>query len=41
VIFRRRILDPDCEALMGAIDDYVEQLTGDRTVLHAKSAPIG
>jgi hypothetical protein len=41
VIFRRRVLDPDREALMGAIDDYVEQLTGDRTALHAKSSPIG
>jgi hypothetical protein len=41
LIFRRRVLDPDREALMVAIDAYVEQLTGDRTALHAKSAPIG
>jgi hypothetical protein len=27
--------------LINAIDDYVEQITGDRTTLHAKSAPIG
>jgi hypothetical protein len=27
--------------LIHAIDDYVEQITGDRTALHAKSAPIG
>jgi hypothetical protein len=27
--------------LIDAIDDYVEQITGDRTTLHAKSAPIG
>jgi hypothetical protein len=28
------------EKLMKAID-YVEEMTGDRTTLHAKSAPIG
>ena len=26
---------------MTAIDDYVEQLTGDRTALHAKPSGIG
>jgi hypothetical protein len=29
------------QSLIVAIDDYVEQITGDRTALHAKSAPIG
>jgi hypothetical protein len=27
--------------LIEAIDDYVEQITGDRTALHAKSSSIG
>ena len=27
--------------LIDAIDDYVEQVTGDRTALHAKSSSIG
>lgn len=27
--------------LIDAIDDYVEQITGDRTALHAKSSSIG
>jgi hypothetical protein len=29
------------EHLGGAIDDYVEEITGDRTALHAKPASIG
>lgn len=29
------------QALIDALDDTAEQLTGDRTALHAKSAPIG
>jgi hypothetical protein len=29
------------ERLRGAIDDYAEEITGDRTALHAKSASIG
>ncbi|TYL83890.1 hypothetical protein FXB40_45650 [Bradyrhizobium rifense] len=31
----------DREKLMKAIDDYVEEMTGDRTTLHAKSSSIG
>lgn len=27
--------------LIDAIDDYVEQISGDRTALHAKSSSIG
>jgi hypothetical protein len=41
LIFRRRALGADRDALMCAIDDYVEQPTGDRTALHARSSPIG
>jgi hypothetical protein len=29
------------ERLKGAIDDYAEEITGDRTALHAKPASIG
>lgn len=28
-------------SLIDTIDDYVEQITGDRTALHAKSSSIG
>jgi len=31
----------DREKLMNAIDDYVEEMTGDRTKLHAGSSSIG
>jgi hypothetical protein len=41
LIFNRRAFGGDAEKLRSAIDDYVEQITGDRTTLHAKSAPIG
>jgi len=41
LIVGRRAHGADGEKLRSAIDDYVEELTGDRTTLHAKSAPIG
>ena len=37
----RRAHGADGEKLRNAIDDYVEQLTGDRTKLHAKASSIG
>jgi hypothetical protein len=37
----RRAFGPDAEKLQTAIDDYVEQLTGDRTALHTKPSGIG
>jgi hypothetical protein len=37
----RRAYGADAEKLRSAIDDYVEQLTGDRTALHAGSSSIG
>jgi hypothetical protein len=40
LIFNRRAHCADAEKLRSAIDDYVEQLTGDRTKLHAKSPSI-
>ena len=41
LITGRRAHWADAEKLRGAIDDYVEQLTGDRTKLHARSSSIG
>lgn len=41
LIRRRRAYGADAEKLRSAIDDYVEELTGDRTALHAKSSSIG
>jgi len=41
VIRRGRAHGADGEKLRSTIDDYVEQLTGDRTALHAKSSSIG
>ncbi|MDN3279500.1 hypothetical protein QWJ07_34905 [Frankia sp. RB7] len=41
LIFKRRAHGADGEKLRSAIDDYVEQLTGDRTALHAKNHSIG
>ncbi|WLB58478.1 hypothetical protein [Bradyrhizobium japonicum] len=37
LIFGRRAHGADAEKLRSAIDDYVEQLTGDRTALHVKN----
>ncbi|MFK4657712.1 hypothetical protein ABIF97_007646 [Bradyrhizobium japonicum] len=37
LIFERRAHGADAEKLQSAIDDYVEQLTGDRTALHVKN----
>jgi hypothetical protein len=31
----------DCDKLMNAIDDYVEEMSGDRTALHAKNHKCG
>ncbi|MBB4362157.1 hypothetical protein GGD65_003182 [Bradyrhizobium sp. CIR18] len=39
-LIRERTLGPSRQ-LVDAIDDYVEQLTGDRTKLHARSSSIG
>jgi hypothetical protein len=42
--FRRYLLQSrlgHTQPLIEAIDDYVEQITGDRTALHAKSTSIG
>ncbi|MCD9825322.1 hypothetical protein [Bradyrhizobium japonicum] len=41
LIFGRRTHGADAEKLRSAIDDYVEQITGDRTALHAKFSSIG
>ncbi|WP_234685557.1 hypothetical protein [Bradyrhizobium monzae] len=41
LIFSRRAYGPDREKLQNANDDYVEELTGDRTRLHAGSSSIG
>lgn len=41
LIFGRRAHGADAERLRSAIDDYVGELTGDRTALHAKSSSIG
>ncbi|MET4804594.1 hypothetical protein [Bradyrhizobium sp. LB11.1] len=38
LIFKRRA---DAEKLRSAIDDYAEQLTGDRTALHTKNHKCG
>ncbi|QPF83881.1 hypothetical protein IC762_30130 [Bradyrhizobium genosp. L] len=40
IVRQRRVLVPS-DALLLAIDDYVEQLTGDRTALHMKGHSIG
>lgn len=40
LIFRRQSEAP-ADALISAIDDYVEKLTGDRTKLHAPHHSIG
>ena len=40
LIFKKRSREP-AEELIKAIDDYVENLTGDRTMLHSKSSSIG
>lgn len=40
LIFKSRSGVPR-QALMDAIDDHVEKLTGDRTALHAKNSSIG
>ncbi|MBK3663468.1 hypothetical protein JJE66_19865 [Bradyrhizobium diazoefficiens] len=42
--FRRYLMQSrigHTQPLIDAIDDYVEQITGDRTALHAKSWSIG
>jgi hypothetical protein len=41
LIFEARNRGLAHERLRIAIDDYAEELTGDRTALHAKSASIG
>ncbi|WP_234685298.1 hypothetical protein [Bradyrhizobium monzae] len=41
LILGRRAHGADAEKLRSAIDDYVEELTGDRTRLHAGSSSIG
>jgi hypothetical protein len=41
LIFGRKDHRADREKLMQAIDDYVEEMTGDRTALHAKPSSIG
>ncbi|UGX98514.1 hypothetical protein G6321_00026695 [Bradyrhizobium barranii subsp. barranii] len=41
LIFKRRAHGADAEKLQSAIDDYAEQLTGDRTALHAKNHKCG
>ncbi|QPF81862.1 hypothetical protein IC762_18845 [Bradyrhizobium genosp. L] len=40
IVRQRRVIVPS-DALLAAIDDYVEQLTGDRTALHMKGHSIG
>ncbi|MDI3567609.1 hypothetical protein [Bradyrhizobium sp. Arg816] len=41
LIFKRRAHGADAEKLRSAIDDYVKQLTGDRTKLHAQHHSCG
>ncbi|MCW2219498.1 hypothetical protein M2232_003030 [Bradyrhizobium japonicum] len=41
LILGRRARGADAEKLRSAIDDYVEQLTGDRTRLHAQNHKCG
>ncbi|MHC4040609.1 hypothetical protein [Bradyrhizobium sp. 23AC] len=41
LIFGRKDFRADREKLMKAIDDYVEEMTGDRTRLHAQASSIG
>lgn len=41
LIFNRRAHGADAEKLRSAIDDYVGELTGDRTALHAKNHKCG
>ncbi|WP_298884157.1 hypothetical protein [uncultured Bradyrhizobium sp.] len=41
LIFGRRAHGADADKLRSAIDDYVEELTGNRTKLHAGSSSIG
>jgi len=41
LIFDRRDHRADRQKLMNAIDDYVEEMTGDRTRLHAGASSIG
>jgi hypothetical protein len=41
LIFSRNDLRADCGKLMTAIDDYVEEMTGDRTQLHTKNHKCG
>ncbi|MDI3563924.1 hypothetical protein [Bradyrhizobium sp. Arg816] len=41
LIFKRRAGGADREKLMNAIDDYVGEMTGDRTALHAKNHKCG
>jgi len=41
LIFGRKDHRADREKLMKAIDDYVEEMTGDRTALHVKNHKCG
>lgn len=41
LIFNRRAHGGDAEKLRRAIDDYVGELTGDRTALHTKNHKCG
>ncbi len=40
-LFIYRVVLGHTRPLIDAIDDYVEEVTGDRTALHAKSSSIG
>ncbi|MCP2132703.1 hypothetical protein [Bradyrhizobium ottawaense] len=41
LVFGRKDGRADRDKLMKAIDDYVEEMTGDRTKLHAQGSSIG
>lgn len=41
LIFGRKDHRADREKLMQAIDDYVQEMTGDRTMLHAQNHKCG
>ncbi|MBB4391816.1 hypothetical protein [Bradyrhizobium sp. ERR14] len=41
LVFGRKDVRADRDKLMRAIDDYVEEMTGDRTKLHAQGSTIG
>jgi hypothetical protein len=41
LIFKAKTRGYAYDRLKAAIDDYAEEITGDRTALHAKPASIG